>query len=93
MKLQIFKILTLLNAAATAAATTAAGAPPLSNLNRVHGTNERIGIMALLELASIYLFHFLLYLHVVRFLCYVICVLARRCNNHLNSMPIRYTQL
>jgi hypothetical protein len=38
MKLQIFKILGLLNAAASAAATTAAGAPPIGNLNHAHGT-------------------------------------------------------
>jgi len=41
MKLQIFKILALLNAAATVSATTAAGAPPLANPNRAHGTNRR----------------------------------------------------
>lgn len=39
MKFQILKIVALLNAAAVASATTAAGAPPLKNLNRAHGTN------------------------------------------------------
>ena len=43
MKLQIFKILALLNAAASVSATTAAGAPPIANLNRAHGTNELTG--------------------------------------------------
>ena len=39
MKFQILKIVALLNAAAVASATTAAGAPPVKNLNRAHGTN------------------------------------------------------
>ena len=43
MKLQIFKILALLNAAASVSATTAAGAPPIANLNRAHGTNGLTG--------------------------------------------------
>jgi hypothetical protein len=40
MKFQILKLLALLNAAASVSATTAAGAPPISNLNRAHGTND-----------------------------------------------------
>lgn len=39
MKFQILKIVALLNAAAAVSATTAAGSPPVSNLNRAHGTN------------------------------------------------------
>jgi len=41
MKLQILKILALLNAAASVSATTAAGAPPLSNLNRAHALETK----------------------------------------------------
>lgn len=41
MKLPIIKILALLNAAATVSATTAAGAPPVSNLNRAHALEAK----------------------------------------------------
>jgi len=41
MKLQILKILALLNAAASVSATTASGAPPLSNLNRAHALETK----------------------------------------------------
>jgi len=40
MKQQIFKILCLLNAAVSVAATTMAGAPPIVNLNHAHGTAD-----------------------------------------------------
>jgi len=41
MKLQIFKILSLLNAVASVSATTAAGAPPLANMNRAHALETK----------------------------------------------------
>jgi len=41
MKLQILKIVALLNAAATVSATTAAGAPPITNLNRAHAVEAK----------------------------------------------------
>ena len=59
MKLQIFKILGLLNAAASAAATTAAGAPPIGNLNHAHGTVDKIlklGCLATVECLPLSLF-------------------------------------
>lgn len=58
MKLQIFKIVGLLNAAASAAATTAAGAPPIGNLNQAHGTVDKIlklGCLASVECLPLFL--------------------------------------
>jgi hypothetical protein len=65
MKFQILKLLALLNAAASVSATTAAGAPPISNLNRAHGTNDGsvsmvlgLELVALFKAGSIGLFDF-----------------------------------
>jgi choline dehydrogenase-like flavoprotein len=41
MKLQIFKILALMNAAAVVSATTATGAAPIANLNSAHATESK----------------------------------------------------
>jgi len=41
MKFQILQVLALLNAASSVSATTAAGAPPVSNLNRAHALETK----------------------------------------------------